>query len=376
MAKARVLALYLPQFHPIPENDQWWGPGFTEWTNVAKARRLFRGHDQPRIPTDLGYYDLRLPEVRQAQADLAASSGVEAFCYWHYWFGGRRLLERPFAEVLRSGEPDFPFCLAWANQSWTGIWHGAGDRLLMEQTYPGERDFEDHFRAVAAAMHDRRYVRVDGKPVFFVYQPLDLPDAHRFTDLWRTLAAKEGFPGLHLVGVASNPSWDPRAHGFDASSITLLIDVFLRTAFRPLQRARRAMTRRLPSQIADRYLMRAPMRFDYADVYPELVVRDPLPFEYYPCVTPNWDNSPRSGRRGYVVTGATPERFAHHLRHAVDRVREMPAEHRIIVLKSWNEWAEGNYVEPDRSLGHGYLDALRQVLLDSASQPAPEGSVA
>src|SRR5439155_14140664 len=198
----RFIAFYLPQFHPIPENDRWWGPGFTEWTNVARATPLFPGHYQPRLPADLGFYDLRIPEVRVAQADLARAHGVEAFCYWHYWFAGKRLLERPFTEVLESGEPDFPFCLAWANQSWSGIWHGAPDRVLMEQTYPGRRDHEDHFRVLVEAFADPRYVTVDGAPVFVVYAPRELPEPRRVTDVWRELAAKAGFPALHLVAVA------------------------------------------------------------------------------------------------------------------------------------------------------------------------------
>ena len=169
--KARLIALYLPQFHPIPENDQWWGKGFTEWTNVAKAVPMFSGHYQPRIPADLGFYDLRVPEVRMAQAEMAAEHGVEGFCYWHYWFAGKRLLERPFNEVLKSGEPKFPFCLAWANQTWTGIWHGAPDRILIEQTYPGIKDYESHFYALLDSFIDERYIKIDGKPVFVVYKP-------------------------------------------------------------------------------------------------------------------------------------------------------------------------------------------------------------
>ena len=142
---ARLIAFYLPQFHPIPENDQWWGRGFTEWTNVGKARPLFRGHYQPRLPADLGYYDLRVPEVREAQAELARNAGIEGFCYYHYWFGGKRLLERPFTEVINSGKPRFPFCLCWANQTWSGVWHGAPERVLIEQTYPGREDCVKHF---------------------------------------------------------------------------------------------------------------------------------------------------------------------------------------------------------------------------------------
>src|SRR5215468_1528989 len=172
----RVIAFYLPQYHPIPENDAWWGKGFTEWTNVAKARPLFPGHHQPIVPADLGFYDLRLPETREAQARLARAYGIEAFCYYHYWFAGRRILERPFNEVLASGQPDFPFCLGWANQTWTGIWHGASNRVLIQQTYGGETDARLHFEAVLQAMLDPRYLRVDGRPVFFLHQPQELPE--------------------------------------------------------------------------------------------------------------------------------------------------------------------------------------------------------
>lgn len=171
--KARIIAFYLPQYHPIPENDAWWGKGFTEWTNVGKAKPLYRGHYQPRVPADLGYYDLRVPETRQAQADMARSYGVEGFMYWHYWFGGgKRLLERPFNEVLASGEPDFPFALAWANETWKGFAHGLANRnTLIEQRYLGEQDYIDHFHAVLPAFRDRRYITVDGKPLFMVYKP-------------------------------------------------------------------------------------------------------------------------------------------------------------------------------------------------------------
>ncbi|HEX7787590.1 MAG TPA: glycoside hydrolase family 99-like domain-containing protein, partial [Methylomirabilota bacterium] len=213
--RARVLAFYLPQFHPIPENDEWWGPGFTEWRNVAKARPLFRGHYQPRIPGELGFYDLRVPETRWAQAELARTHGVEAFCYWHYWFAGRRILERPFREVLRLREPDFPFCLAWANQTWTGIWHGLRDRTLIEQTYPGRQDYVAHFHAVLPALQDPRYVTVDGKPLFYVYAPREMPNALEFTDLWRDLAVKAGLKGLYLVGEGSVVA-GMQKHGFDA----------------------------------------------------------------------------------------------------------------------------------------------------------------
>lgn len=197
--RARVVALYLPQFHPIPENDRWWGPGFTEWTNVAGARPLFPGHRQPNLPGSLGFYDLRLAEVRAAQAALAQAHGIEAFCYWHYWFGdGRQLLERPFEEVLASGSPDISFCLGWANESWSGVWHGAPERILIEQRYPDDDD-SLHFAHLLTAFRDERYLRVGGRPVFHVYRPEQLPDASRFVQRWQDLAAEAGLPGMYLV---------------------------------------------------------------------------------------------------------------------------------------------------------------------------------
>jgi lipopolysaccharide biosynthesis protein len=185
---ARFIAFYLPQFYPTPENDQWWGPGFTEWTNVVQARPLFEGHYQPRLPADLGFYDLRVAEVRQAQAALALKHGVEGFCYWHYWFHGTRVLDRPFSEVLASGEPDFPFCLSWANETWSRRWHGAGaaaDEVLVEQRYSEEDDLA-HVRWLMHAFADPRYIRIGGRPLFLVYRPFDLPDARRTTEVFRT----------------------------------------------------------------------------------------------------------------------------------------------------------------------------------------------
>jgi lipopolysaccharide biosynthesis protein len=179
---SRLIAFYLPQFHPIPENDEWWNKGFTEWTNVAKAKPLFVNHYQPRLPADLGFYDLRVPETRLAQAEMAEHYGIEGFCYWHYWFAGKRLLEKPFNEILRLKEPDFPFCLAWANQSWSGIWHGCPDKILIRQTYPGIDDYRDHFYALLDAFGDARYLTIDNKPIFLVYQPHALPDSRQFTD--------------------------------------------------------------------------------------------------------------------------------------------------------------------------------------------------
>jgi lipopolysaccharide biosynthesis protein len=357
----RLIAYYLPQYHPIPENDVWWGKGFTEWTNVAAAKPLFKGHYQPHIPADLGFYDLRVPEAREAQAEMALEYGIEGFCYWHYWFAGKRLLERPFVEVLQSGKPDFPFCLAWANQTWTGIWHGAADRVLIEQTYPGVDDHAAHFRSLLPAFLDDRYLKVDGKPLFVVFQPSDLT-SHAL-DTWRDLAAAASLSGLFLVGIVKDAVEGHRVRrlGFDACTIS-------RTSGRAVRygSVQGSLVRLLGEKRAvDQYqrVFKRPFHtYLYDDIRPYIdIERDP-DLEFYPCILPGWDNTPRSGLNGFVFTDASPGRFQEHLSKAVQRVEEYEADHRIIIVKSWNEWAEGNHLEPDLKYGRGFLEAIRDEL--------------
>jgi Glycosyltransferase WbsX len=356
---ARLIAYYLPQFHPVPENDLWWGKGFTEWTNVTKAKPLFPGHQQPNLPSELGFYDLRLPEVRQQQADLAREHGIEGFCYWHYWFGdGRRILERPFAEVLSSKQPNFPFCLAWANETWNGRQHGVKDNtVLIEQTYSGSHDFEEHFKTLLPAFRDERYITVDSKPLFVVYKPQHLPDALEFTGLWRQLAAKAGLPGLHLVALQDG-SWNPLEHGFDA-----VVPHEPWQHFRSIPETiaakfvRRALNRRLSDICRNRFRM--PEQYQYREFVKNsfLVERRS---NTYPCVIPNWDTTPRAHEWGVVLKNSRPELFAIHLSKAIRSVQNEAPEHRIVFIKSWNEWAEGNYLEPDRRYERGYLEAVKK----------------
>ena len=350
-----VLALYLPQFHPIPENDRWWGTGFTEWTNVVRARPLFRGHVQPHLPADLGFYDLRVPEVRELQADMARAHGVTGFCYWHYWFGGLRLLQRPLEEVLATGSPDFPFCVAWANQTWSGIWHGAPDKVLIEQSYPGVDDEAAHFEYLRKAFEDPRYITVCGRPVLFVYQPDDLPQPARFVEQWQKMAHDAGLGGLYLVASLGESNY--RSHvedGFDAA---------VHYAF-PF---RRSLGARVREHMLGMGLTKGPRHYPYPDV-PD----DPPPTggRTFPSVYPNWDNTPRLGRRGMVATGATPERFAAHVRRAIELARLNPPDEQFVVIKSWNEWAEGNYLEPDAEFGMARLEALAHELAAGAVPPA------
>lgn len=347
---ARLIAFYLPQFHPIPENDAWWGKGFTEWTNTAKAKPLYRGHYQPHIPADLGFYDLRVPETRQAQADMAHSYGIDGFCYYHYWFGGRRILERPFQEVLSSGKPDFPFCLCWANETWTGIWHGAPNRILIEQTYPGDHDHQMHFETLLPAFTDPRYIRIDGKPLFIIYKPEKIPDPKATLNLWQAMAVKAGMPGLYVAATSALGHWNPTEHGFDAK-----IDM-------PLVNARQWISRRDPiawlkQRIA---LLRGhPTIHAYRAITEEYLSRPRQPYTNLPCLIHAWDNTPRSAANGVVIEGASPDAFRDALVSAMSRVADLPQDQQLVFLKSWNEWAEGNHLEPDLVNGLAYLEAVR-----------------
>jgi len=349
--KTRAIAFYLPQFHPIPENDEWWGKGFTEWTNTAKAKPLYRDHYQPHVPADLGFYDLRLPEARIAQADMAREYGIEGFCYYHYWFAGKRLIERPFNEVVESGEPDFPFCLCWANQTWTGIWHGAPNRILIEQTYPGKKDYEAHFNSLLSAFQDSRYMTVEGKPIFLIYGPTELPDAKEFSDYWRELAVKAGLPGLFLIGINHNDKWQPEPDGFDASMLQKLPpktkNIPLRYLLRKLDQLRKGYNLTI---------------YDYKEIMHSFLRKEKAKHLEYPCVIPNWDNTPRSTLNGLVLHNSTPELFRQVLKQAITKVADEQPEERLIFIKSWNEWAEGNYLEPDLKFGKAYLDVVKEEL--------------
>lgn len=353
--KARVIAFYLPQFHPIPQNDKWWGNGFTEWTNVGKAKPLFLGHYQPRVPADLGYYDLRVPETRKAQAEMAREYGVEGFCYWHYWFGnGRQLLERPFQEVLSSKEPDFPFCLAWANESWKGFYHGLKNReILIEQQYPSEQDYIDHFYTVLPAFQDDRYIKVNNKPLFLVFQPFQLPDASLFIALWQRLAKKNGLEGIHFVGQTyyADTIDQVLALGFDAVNIVRLFDY----------KKKRKLCPYLINKL--RYtLLKAPRIVSYKEAMKSFVGQEEERENVYPSIIPNWDHTPRTGNRGLVFHNSTPTLFARHLKDIENVIANKQEENKIVFIKSWNEWAEGNYIEPDLKYGTSYLQELKKFL--------------
>jgi lipopolysaccharide biosynthesis protein len=343
-------ALYLPQFHQIPENDEWWGEGFTEWTNVKRARPLFRGHAQPVVPGELGYYSLLDPEIRERQAELAKLAGITSFCYWHYWFGGREILERPLREVVASGSPDFPFFVGWANQSWSGVWHGLSHHILIEQTYPGIDDHRAHLTSLLPTLTDPRYVTIGGKPVMLIFRPTELPNARQFVDEFQQVARELGLPGLYLVAWLEGREWGVQYTTHDADGF----DGGLYVEF--------PFTRTIGTKVRDRLRARnerfGPARYRYTDHLPQ--PREPLSGRLHQSVQPNWDNTPRSTRRGAVATSTSPERFERQLTEALVREKKNPSENQLVIVKSWNEWAEGNYLEPDVVHGRGWLDAVHR----------------
>jgi hypothetical protein len=343
----RLIAFYLPQFHPIPENDAWWGQGFTEWSNVARAVPLFHGHYQPHLPSDLGFYDLRMAEVRREQSELARSYGIHGFCYYHYWFKGKQLLERPFNEVLAAGEPGLPFCLCWANEPWSRRWDGRSEDVLQPQTY-SEGDDLEHIKWLIPALGDRRAIRVEGRPVFLVYKVNDLPDPARTADLWRHEVSRAGLEGIFLIAVETgdDPGWDATRYGFDAK-------VLFQPDFTHLFRS----ATRIDVPEHDRLRV-----YNYQESWPILANPEPVPYRRYPTVFPGWDNTPRVGENAVVIHGSSPDAYANWLRYAVDSVLGEPPEHRIVFINAWNEWGEGCHLEPDLRHGSAYLEATLQGL--------------
>ncbi|WBK01965.1 glycoside hydrolase family 99-like domain-containing protein [Methylocystis parvus OBBP] len=348
---AHVLAFYLPQFHPFPENDEWWGRGFTEWTNVSKAVPQFKGHYQPRLPGELGFYDLRLSDVMARQFELARHFGVQGFCFHYYWFGGKRLLERPVETLLASKDEslNFPFCLCWANENWTRRWDGAEHEVLMKQDHSDE-DHERVFDDLLRYFRDPRYIRIDGKPLVVVYRPLIVTNVEKMAEIWRRKAAEAGLPGIYLVATTAFGFSDPLSIGFDAL-----------VQFPP-----HAVS--VPEITAEVELFNSDFQgcvYDYretVDAYLEILdetLEREKKFAYFPGVMTAWDNVARKQSRGHVFHNASPREFHRWLSAANNFSRKYnDSAERLVFVNAWNEWGEGTYLEPDRKFGYAYLWAV------------------
>jgi len=367
-SQIKFLAYYLPQFHPIPENDQWWGKGFTEWNNVVKAKPLFKGHCQPILPSHLGFYDLRVPEVKIAQAELAKEYGVDGFIYYQYWFGkDKMLLERPAEEMLKDKKVVLPFCFCWANETWKGIWHGVDNpEILMEQHYDGEQGYREYFKYLLPFFKDSRYIKVDNKPMFHILRVDDIPELEIFINVFNSLAQKSGFDGVYFVSTLTS------SYDFVLANKTISgqvgLDTFWRMRYNQntyfsdnsyLQRIELKIKKFIgyTNKIGER---KRPLIFDYKKGVSKLNIKFPHK-KYIACVFPNWDNSARSGKKSLIFKNSNPKFWQEYLQKVTDELLKNPDNPPFIFIKSWNEWAEGNYLEPDVKFGLGWLQAVKNV---------------
>lgn len=364
-AEKRVIAIHLPQFHPFKENDEWWGKGFTEWTNVTKSRPRFPGHYQPHLPADLGFYDLRLPEAREAQAALAKEYGISGFCYYHYWFNGHQLMEKPLEGILKTGKPDFPFMLCWANENWTRAWDGGSKQILIEQNHCDEDDINHINFLIENYFKDPRYIKVDGKPVFCIYRQDLFPDMKKTIQIWRKEAKKAGMD-LYICMFESfnNRGSKDLSKGFDASIEFQPIDVCYNGYFSKhkcfVRKGLNFFSRRLRNEPILPQLVSYKKYVDYVIALP-----DPS-YKRYPCVSPSWDNaSRRKGSECLTFYKSTPTLFGKWFRYVYNKFIPFSKDENFIFINAWNEWAEGNHLEPDRKWGHGYLKAVSEVIEES-----------
>ena len=359
--RPRVVAFYLTQFHPVPQNDAWWGKGFTEWTNVTKSTPLFDGHYQPHLPTDFGFYDLRLRETRHDQIRVAKQYGIDGFCYHYYWFSGERILDRPLDDMLADPDSDMPFCLCWANENWTRRWDAAEHQVLIAQRYLPEDDTE-FIKSLQPFFTDPRYIRVEGKPFLIVYRPQHLPDAKKTVAIWRDYCRTSGIGEIHLCAALTHGNLDYAQFGFDSG-----------VEFPPhnLQCGNQA----------GRLSFHEPFNgyvVEYAEVASDYLKRRYEQPNVFRGVFPAWDNTARTGSRAVIVLGSSPENYEHWLAESIRRTaQDFPDGDRLVFVNAWNEWAEGCHLEPDRKYGRAFLEATLTAIrgLSVRSGFAPMGAL-
>jgi len=349
-----IIAYYLPKFHSFKENDEWWGSGFTEWTNVKKAKPLFKGHYQPRIPSELGYYNLLDLEIRERQVDLARAAGIGGFCYWHYWFNGHQLMNRIIDEIVALGTPNFPFCIGWANESWSQkFWNkdSRTDKLLIEQTYGGLKDCRTHYLYARGLFENKNYIRINGKPFFLVYKPENL-ESNLYIDLWNKWIKEDGI--ADEIYFVCNLEDLTRIHQMERVGYSAITPGPNERVLKKYNSKSWLMSK---FEHEKRKFFHSPILIDMTDVNDSILdTQFDIQEKVIPVLYPQWDHSPRSGGFVFIVENSTPEMFQKQVENAMDLIRMK--DNKLLMLKSWNEWAEGNYMEPDQKYGRGFIEAL------------------
>lgn len=357
--KIRPIAFYLPQFHRTPENDKWWGNGFTEWTLVSRSKPLIKGHYQPHLPADLGFYDLNVDGVMEEQALLAKEAGLFGFMFYHYWFHGKRFLEMPVNKMLKSGKPDFPFCLCWANETWTRAWVGNPNEILIQQSYSTEDDVNHMTYLCSEVFPDSRYIKIFGKPLLGIWETNEIPDMQKTADLWQEIAIKNGFPGVYLISVADlSTSKTPESEHLDA------VAEFAPDWHRLPPNKKHNFSHKILNFLN---IYRSPYYdnriMQYSDLVSQSLGKEKPLFKYFPGVAPSWDNTPRNKvKNAYVFYDSTPEKFEYWLAKTIKEFTPYSEEENFIFINAWNEWSEGAHLEPCERHGRGYLNALKKVM--------------
>lgn len=371
----KVIAFYLPQYHTIPENDEWWGKGFTEWVNIKNAKPLFRGHYQPRIPKDHIYYDLLNDDVKRWQVNLARDNGIYGFCFYHYWFDGHLLLEKPTEQFLADPTLNLPFCLCWANEPWTKAWVSKHDTILINQKYGSEEQWKKHFNYLLPYFKDERYIKNEGKPMFVIYRPNEITNLNKMLDFWQILAKEEGFPGICFSYQQIDMDLQPNS---DTSRFTYNIEFQPVYAIEDISANQQKLTRFLKSfdriwykvfrfKLSD-ILMKRVRKHDYDAIWHAVLKHQPKNDKCLPGVFVDWDNTPRRKEKGRVFDGAHPSKFKKYFKEQIIHTKE-DYHKEMIFLTAWNEWSEGCYLEPDEKFGLDYLTAIREALLETDEFP-------
>lgn len=380
----KIIAFYLPQFHNIPENDAWWGDGFTEWVNVKSAKPLFSGHVQPKIPLNENYYDLLDDSVKIWQAEMAKKYGIYGFCYYHYWFGGKLLLQKPMEQMLSNHKIDIPFCISWANEAWTRAWVNDEKKVLIPQKYGDEKEWHDHFMYLLPFFQDDRYIKVFEKPLFIIYRPEVIDRLNDMLDYWNELALDCGLKGLcfayQTINFDITDNSDVSRFDFDIEFEPSYSRYFLKTKkgfLSRIKRLRRNVAKSFEKKFGIDLLRYGSFTFsrvshnnyiDYAEAWNEIINRKPISDKSVPGAFVAWDNTPRHKERGLVYTNNTPDLFKRFLKQQIIRAKEIYKKD-MIFMYAWNEWAEGGYLEPDEEHGYAYLESVKEALEETYEFP-------